>query len=208
MQEKEPTEVSLNIETIRENIYIIRGRKVMLDRDLAMFYDVRTMRLNEAVRRNLDRFPEDFMFQLTKEEVEICSRSQIATLNDDEEDENLKSQFATSSFSSINKDILKSQIVTSRWGGSRKGALAFTEQGIAMLSSVLNSKRAIQVNIQIIRVFTKLREMIDAYKDLREKVEEMEMNNEANFREIFRIIRGFIEEEKKPKDPIGFVVRD
>lgn len=192
MQEKEPTEISLNIETIRENIYIIRGRKVMLDRDLAMFYGVPTKRLNEAVKRNLDRFPEDFMFQLTKEEVEICSRSQIATLNDDEKDENLKSQ-----------------IVTSKRGSNIKYMpMAFTEQGIAMLSSVLNSKRAIQVNIQIIRVFTKLREMIDAYKDLREKVEEMEMNNEANFREIFRIIRGFIEEEKKPKDPMGFVARE
>ena len=209
MQEKEPTEVSLNIETIRENIYIIRGRKVMLDRDLAMFYGVPTKRLNEAVKRNSDRFPEDFMFQLTKEEVEICSRSQFATLNDDEEDENLKSQIATSSFSATNKDNLRSQIVTSKRGSNIKYMpMAFTEQGIAMLSSVLNSKRAIQVNIQIIRVFTKLREMIDAYKDLREKVEEMEMNNETNFREIFRIIRGFIEEEKKPKDPIGFVVRD
>jgi hypothetical protein len=208
MQEKEITEVSLNIETIRENIYIIRGRKVMLDRDLAMFYGVPTKVLNQSVKRNLDRFPEDFMFQLTKEEVEICSRSQFVTLNEDEEDENLRSQIVTSSFSSTNKDNLKSQIATSSWGGVRWNTFAFTEQGIAMLSSVLNSKRAIQVNIQIIRVFTKLREMIDAYKDLREKVEEMEMNNEANFREIFRIIRGFIEEEKKPKDPIGFVVRD
>ncbi len=177
MQEKEIKDVSLNIEIIRENIYIIRGQKVMLDRDLAMLYGVGTKRLNEAVRRNLDRFPGDFMFELSKTELG-----------------NWKSQFATSN-SSLKQSL-------------RKPPLAFTEQGIAMLSSVLNSKRAIQVNIQIIRVFTKLREMIDAYKDLREKVEEMEINNEITFKEIFRIIRGFIEEEKKPKGPIGFVARD
>ncbi len=206
MKEKETNEVSLSMETIRENIYIIRGQKVMLDRDLAMLYGVTTKRLNEAVKRNIRRFPEDFMFQLTKEEVEICSRSQFAKLNDEENYENLKSQFATSSFSPTNKDNLKSQIVTSSWGGSRKGSLAFTEQGIAMLSSVLNSDRAIQVNIQIIRVFTKLREMIDAYKDLREKIEEMEINNEANFTEIFRIIKLLITEKEKPKGQFGFIV--
>ena len=160
----------------------------MLDRDLAMLYGVTTKVLNQSVKRNIRRFPDDFMFQLTKEEIEICSRSQFATLNDAED-----------------REILKSQIVTSRWGGSRKGALAFTEQGIAMLSSVLNSDRAVQVNIQIIRVFTKLREMIDVYKDLREKIEEMEMNNEANFTEIFRIIKLLITEKEKPKGPMGFI---
>ncbi len=213
MQEKETTEVSLNIETIRENIYIIRGQKVMLDRDLAMFYGVPTKVLNQSVKRNLDRFPGDFMFQLTKEEVEICSRSQFVTLNNDEDgfnnSESLRSQIVTSNNTPINKDILGvQQNISSNRGGRQYNPFAFTEQGIAMLSSVLNSKRAIQVNIQIIRVFTRLREMIDAYKDLREKVEEMEINNEITFKEIFRIIRGFIEEEKKPKEPIGFVVRD
>ena len=192
MQEKEIKEVSLSIETIRENIYIIRGQKVMLDRDLSMLYGVDTRTLNQAVKRNIRRFPEDFMFQLTKEESEICSRSQFATLNDDEEEKSV--------------DCLKSQIVTSNRGRYAKYfPMAFTEQGIAMLSSVLNSDRAVQVNIQIIRVFTKLREMIDAYKDLREKIEEMEINNEANFTEIFRIIKLLITEKEKSKGPMGFI---
>ena len=211
MQEKEIKKVSLSIETIRENIYIIRGQKVMLDRDLAMLYGVATGTLNQAVKRNIRRFPEDFMFQLTKEEVEICSRSQFATLNEEVEEEvddgeSLRSQFATSNNMIINKDNLKSQIVTSKRGGNIKYMpMAFTEQGIAMLSSVLNSDRAIQVNIQIIRVFTKLREMIDAYKDLREKIEEMEISNEANFTEIFRIIKLLITEKEKPKGPMGVI---
>ena len=209
MQEKETKEVSLNIDTIRENIYIIRGQKVMLDRDLAMLYGVTTKRLNEAVKRNSRRFPGDFMFQLTKEEVEICSRSQFATLNDDEDfndGESLRSQFATSNNTAINKVNLKSQIVaSSNRGGRQYNPYVFTEHGIAMLSSVLNSDRAIQVNIQIIRVFTKLREMIDAYKDLREKIEEMEISNEANFTEIFRIIKLLITEKEKPKGPMGFI---
>ena len=221
MQEKEIKKVSLDVGTIRENIYIIRGQKVMLDRDLAMLYGVSTKVLNQAVKRNIKRFPEDFMFQLSKEELEISSRSQFVTLNDEEEefedDDNLKSQIVTSSSKAKNKESLRSQIVTLNSGAtnndslrsqfatlknddaengnlksqnatSRRGQhikympMAFTEQGIAMLSSVLKSDRAIQVNIQIIRVFTKLREMIDAYKELREKVEEMEQNNEATFK--------------------------
>jgi hypothetical protein len=101
---------------------------------------------------------------------------------------------------------LKSQIVTSSHGGTRKPPLAFTEQGIAILSSVLNSDRAISVNIQIIRIFTKLREMIDAYKELREKVEELERNSETNFREIFKAIRQIIRQEDEPKKKIGFRV--
>jgi hypothetical protein len=198
MQEKEIRDVSLTIETVRENIYIIRGQKVMLDRDLAMLYGVETKRLNESVKRNSDRFPEDFMFQLTKEESEICSRSQFVTLNDGESNsENLISKIAISSSSPKNK--------VGR-GGDRKMPMTFTEQGIAMLSSVLNSDRAIQVNIQIIRVFTKMREMIDAYKDLKEKVEEMELNNEILFNEIFKSIRALTYEKEKPKGKFGFVV--
>ncbi len=167
------TEIPLSPEIIREKIYIIRGKKVMIDRDLATLYEVLTKQLNKAVRRNLDRFPEDFMFQLTNEEMK-----------------NWKFQFGTSN------STLKQSL--------RKPPLAFTEQGIAMLSSVLNSKSAIQVNIQIIRIFTKLREMIDAYKELREKVEEMEKNNETNFSEIFQAIRLLITEKEKPKEKMGF----
>jgi hypothetical protein len=120
------------IPVIESKIYIIRDLKVMLDRDLAELYGVPTKRLNEQVKRNSDRFSEDFMFQLNKDE------------------------FA----------ILKSQIATSSWGGIRKLPYAFTENGVAMLSSVLNSKKAIAVNISIMRTFTKLREMIISEKDL------------------------------------------
>jgi hypothetical protein len=169
----------LSIDIIREKIYVIRGEKVMMGSDLATLYGVSTKRLNEAVRRNIKRFPFDFMFQISKNELR-----------------NLRSQIATSS--------LMSQIAISKWGGDRRSPLVFTEQGIAMLSSVLNSPKAIQINIQIIRVFTKLRQMIDAYKELREKVEEMEKNNETNFREIFRVIRLIFKEEQKPKRKVGF----
>src|SRR6187549_1505838 len=117
---------------IVNKIYFIRGQKVMLDEDLADLYRVETKRLNEQVRRNTERFPQDFMFQLTIEEYE-----------------NLKSQTAASS-----------------WGGRRKLPFAFTEQGVAMLSSVLNSDIAINVNIQIIRVFTKMREIMLTNKDV------------------------------------------
>jgi hypothetical protein len=196
MQEKEikdkDTEViSLSIEAIRENIYIIRGQKVMLDRDLSMLYGVQVMRLNEAVKRNIKRFPEDFMFQLSKDEAERCSRSQFAILNN----------------TPINKDYIGflGDDLKKRGKNIKYMPTVFTEQGIAMLSSVLNSDRAIQVNIQIIRVFTKMREMIDAYKDLREKVEEMELNNEINFTEIFRIIRLLTTEREKPKGQFGFI---
>jgi hypothetical protein len=174
MQEKQIKDISLSAEIIRENVYIIRGQKVMLDRDLAMLYGVPTKVLNQSVKRNLRRFPEDFMFELTKEEVH-----------------NWKSQFVTSN----------SSLVFSL----RKPPLAFTEQGIAMLSSVLNSDRAIDVNIQIIRVFTKMREMMDAYKDLREKVEEMELNNEFLFNKIFTSIASLTYEKEKPKGKFGFV---
>lgn len=189
MNENIITEIPLTPEIIREKIYIIRGKKVMIDRDLAILYEILTKQLNQSVRRNVDRFPEDFMFQLTKKEMDnwIC---QIGISNGDSETENWKSQFVTSN------PTLKQSL--------RKPPLAFTEQGIAMLSSILNSKRAIQVNIQIIRIFTKLREMIDAYKELREKVEEMEKNNEVNFSEIFRVIRLLITEKEEPKEKMGF----
>ena len=133
MNENIITEIPLTPEIIREKIYIIRGKKVMIDRDLAILYEILTKQLNQSVRRNVDRFPEDFMFQLTKKEMDnwIC---QIGISNGDSETENWKSQFVTSNCT------LKQSL--------RKPPLAFTEQGIAMLSSILNSKRAIQVNIK------------------------------------------------------------
>jgi hypothetical protein len=127
-------------ESITSLIYIIRGEKVMLDYDLAKLYGVETRRLKEQVRRNINRFPEDFMFEITNEETKI----------------------------------LRSQIATSSWGGSRYRPMAFTEQGVAMLSSVLNSKMAISVNIQIIRVFTRMRTLIESHKDILRKLEQLE----------------------------------
>lgn len=127
-------------EIITSKIYLIRDKKVMLDKDIAELYDVETRVLNQAVTRNKERFPEDFMFQLSKKEFEI----------------------------------LKSQIVTSSWGGTRKLPFAFTEQGIAMLSGVLHSERAIKVNIQIMRVFTRLRALLETHREILLKLEKLE----------------------------------
>ena len=143
---------SINIESL---IRVIRGQQVMLDSDLAMLYGVETKRLNEQVKRNLNRFPEDFMFQLTHDEA-VSLRSQIVTLN--EEKNSLRSQIAT-----INEEevILKSQIATSSWGGTRKLPYAFTRNGIAMLSSVLRSDTAVEVNIRIMRAFTIIPQLVN-----------------------------------------------
>ena len=142
----------------------------MLDKDLAELYDVETKRLKEQVKRNIDRFPEDFMFELTKNEF----------------------------------DILRSHFATSRWGGIRYVPMAFTEQGVAMLSSVLNSKRAIQVNIQIMRAFTRLRQMVSSHIDLRKKIETMENKYDKQFRIVFDAIKELLKDESKPKKKIGF----
>lgn len=167
-------------EVIEKRILIIRGQKVMLDADLAELYGVTTKRLNEQVKRNYERFPEDFMFQLTAEETE-----------------NLRSHFGTSN--------LRSQNATSSHGGRRYDPYAFTEQGVAMLSSVLNSKRAVQVNIEIMRAFVKLREIIASHKDLARKLEQLEKKYDAQFKIVFDALRELIEPPKKPKrEIIGF----
>ena len=189
-------------ERVVSKIFLIRGKKVMIDKDLAILYGVETKRLNEAVKRNIKRFPEDFMFQLNKQEAEIWvsqivtpdSRSQFATL-----DPNLRSQTGTSS--------LRSQFVILKKGrGQHQKYLpyVFTEQGVAMLSSVLNSERAILVNIQIIRTFTNLREMLATNKELREKIDKLERKYDQNFKIIFQTIQLFLKEEDKPKNKIGF----
>ena len=152
-------------------IRTIRGQQVLLDSDLAILYGVETKRLNQQVKRNIERFPEDFMFQLTQEEV-ICSRSQIATLN---KGTNLRSQIATSS----QEVSLKSQIVTSSHGGVRYLPYAFTENGIAMLSSVLRSPIAIQVNIRIMRAFTAMRQFIASNSQIFQRLDVMEQNQLA-----------------------------
>jgi hypothetical protein len=162
------------VELIASKIYLIRGIKVMLDRDLAELYGVETKRLKEQVRRNIERFPEDFMFELTKEEIK-----------------NLRSQFATSS-----------------WGGARYLPMAFSEHGVLMLSSVLKSERAIQVNIVIMRAFVKLREMLSTHKDLKRKIKSMEKKYDEKFQIVFEAIKQLLSEEEKPKKKIGFTVKE
>jgi phage regulator Rha-like protein len=162
----------LPAETITNKIYFIRGTKIMLDRDLAELYGVETKQLKRAVRRNIDRFPDDFMYELTKKELEDW-RCQIGTSN-----------------------AIKM--------GLRYPPLAFTEQGVAMLSSVLNSKRAIQVNIQIMRAFNKLRQMLVTHKDLKKKIEAMEAKYDEQFKIVFEAIKQLLTEDKKPKRKIGF----
>jgi hypothetical protein len=162
-------------ERIATKILIIRGKRVMLDSDLATLYEVGTKRLNEQVTRNIKRFPEDFMFQLTKEESI-----------------NLKSHFATSS-----------------WGGVRKLPRVFTQEGVAMLSSVLNSERAIMVNIQIMRAFAQLRRMLLTNRDLKRKIEEMEKKYDKQFLIVFQAIKQLLEPQPvKEKKIIGFHVYD
>ena len=189
------------LENIENLIQVIRGKQVILDRDLARLYRVETGRLNEQVKRNIERFPADFMFQLSKEEAESLKsqfatssddfpRSQFATLNDDQE--NLTSQFAISS----DEKILKSQIAISSWGGTRKLPYAFTENGIAMLSSVLRSPIAIATNIQIMRAFTAMRRFIAANAQVFQRLEVIEHTQlslaahqeeaDKKFEEIFR----------------------
>jgi len=158
------------VENIVNRIYVFRGIRVMLDRDLAELYQVETRRLNEQVKRNLNRFPSDFMFQLNNEE-----------------------------FSS-----LMSQNATSSRGGIRKHPYVFTEHGILMLSNVLNSERAVDVSIQIIRAFSKLREMLSAHEDIKKKIESMEKKYDSQFKIVFDAIRELITEELKPERKIGF----
>ncbi len=158
---------------IEGSIYYIRGEKVMLDKDLSKLYGVTTGNLNKAVKRNIKRFPEEFMFQLSEKEFK-----------------NLKFQFGISS-----------------WGGTRKRPYAFTEQGVAMLSSVLNSERAIQVNIQIIQTFIRLRKMVATNRELREKAEQLEKNYDKKFRIVFEVLKQLLEEDEKPKKLIGFKER-
>jgi len=171
------------VERIENKIYFIRSRKVMLDRDLAELYGVETFNLNKAVKRNDERFPEDFMFQLTKEELS-----------------NLKFQVGRSS--------LKSQIVISSWGGRRYLPYVFTEQGVAMLSSVLRSKRAVLMNIAIMRAFVKLRQILSSHKELAQKFNELEkgiQKHDVEIYSIFKAIRNLMADPEKSKKKIGFL---
>lgn len=161
------------VERIENKIYLLRGQKVMFDFDLSELYGVMTKALNQAVKRNIERFPDDFMFSLSKQEIQRMS-----------------------------------QIVTSSQVKFHKNVNAFTENGVAMLSSVLRSNRAINVNIRIMRIFTKLRQILANHRDLLDKINELEdktEKNTADIRLIFRTIRKLLVVEAKPKSKIGFI---
>jgi hypothetical protein len=160
-------------ETVMNKIYVIRGQKIMLDKDLAEMYGIETKVLKQAVKRNAERFPIDFMFILTQKEFQH----------------------------------LRSQFVTSSWGGLRYLPTAFTEQGVSMLSGVLNSPIAIQVHIQIIRIFTKMREMIMTNKEILLKLEEMEKDVKANKEDIalvFKALKQLLAKPVEKRKRIGF----
>jgi len=168
------------LEVIEKKILLLHDQKVMLDADLAELYGVPTKVLKQSVKRNIKRFPSDFMFFLTYQEVR-----------------NLRSQFVTSS--------------SSNWGGTRFSPMAFTEQGVAMLSSVLNSERAIEVNILIMRAFVKLREMVASHKELSRRLDDLEKKYDANFRVVFEAIRELMKPPKLPvipKKKIGFELKE
>jgi len=167
---------ALPIESIEKSILLIRGHKVLLDVHLSALYGVTTKRLNEQVRRNRARFPEDFMFQLTAEEAA-----------------SLRSQFATS-----NKGR----------GGRRYAPYAFTEQGVAMLSTVLNSERAIRVNIEIMRAFVRLRQMLATNTRLARKLAELEKKYDAQFKVVFDAIRQLMASPDPKRRKIGFLVQE
>jgi hypothetical protein len=163
------------VERIEKTIFLLRGQKVMLSPHLAELYGIEARILVQAVKRNVDRFPEDFMFQLTREEYEN----------------------------------LKSQIVISSWGGARRARpYAFTEQGVAMLSSVLRSKRAVQVNIEIMRTFVRLRQMLATHKDLAGKLAALEKKYDDQFKIVFEAIAELMAPPEKPRKKIGFEVKE
>ncbi|HTB31633.1 MAG TPA: ORF6N domain-containing protein [Bacteroidia bacterium] len=172
--------IKLTDDTIANKIYLLRGKRVMMDRDLAEMYGVEVKNLKRQVRRNLARFPEDFMFTLSEKEF-------------------------------IN---LRSQIGTSSWGGVRYSPMVFTEQGVAMLSSVLNSEQSIAVNIQIMRIFTKMREMLSTHKDILLKLEHIEKKmysydnhlkkHEEEIQLIFQALKELLNPVEPPRKRIGY----
>ncbi len=169
------TELQVKMETISGLIHFIRGEKVILDVDLARLYEAPTKVLKQAVRRNLSRFPADFMFELT-------------------EDEALS---------------LRSQIVTSKKGGTKYLPFEFTEQGVAMLSSVLNSEKAIEVNIAIMRAFVQMRKFFETNKELAEKIEELERtvsSHDEDILLIFETIKQLMHKKNQPMEPVGFKI--
>ena len=160
---------------VERSIRIIRGDKVIIDDDLAELYGVETKKLVQAVKRNIDRFPADFMFQLTNQEFK-----------------DLKSQFATSN----------------QWGGRRTPPYAFSEHGVAMISSVLHNPRAVKVNIEIMRTFVRLRRILASHADLAERLESLEEKYDEQFRVVFDAIRQLMSSDEVEKESIGFKVKE
>ena len=173
------------VERIDGSILLVRGQKVLIDRDLAFLYGVEVKVLNQAVKRNIERFPEDFMFQLEEQEASQIMKSQIEISCDEKSHNplsyrtNLRSQFVTSSS-------------REGWGGRRYLPYAFTEQGVAMLSSVLRSPRAIAVNIEIMRAFVRLRQLIASHADLARKLNALEKKYDSQFKIVFDAIRNLM----------------
>lgn len=176
---------------IERRILLLRGEKVMLDFDLAELYGVPTKVFNQAVKRNLERFPDDFMFRLSAEETTQIMRSQIVT---------------SSGKAPVIPDSNWSQIVTSskKYRGLVYRPYAFTEQGVAMLSGVLASPRAIQVNLAIMRTFVQLRQMLASHSDLARKLVALERKYDSRFKIVFDALREMMADKKKPKREIGF----
>jgi hypothetical protein len=165
--------ITIPDEVIINKIYVIRGQKVMLDRDLADLYDVQTRRLKEKVRRNISRFPKEFMFELTKEELE---------------------EWRTE-YASTNRDVM----------GIRIAPFVFTEHGILMLSSILSSEKAVQMNIQIIKTFVQLRRIANNYEGLMDKIQQMESQNNEQFSEIYEVLQRLLSKpEEKPRTKVGY----
>lgn len=168
----------MELQIIQNKIYEIRGQRVMLDFDLAVLYETETRRLKEAVRRNIDRFPGDFMFELSREEYNSL-RTQIATLESG-----------------------------GRGKHSKYLPFAFTEQGVAMLASILNSPKAIQINIQIVRAFIVLRQYALGYADLNKKLEMFMMETNIQFNDIYQALTELAKKkelEEKPRNPVGYI---
>ena len=195
-QQRQESKIDLIPEKIAKLMYIIRGEKILIDADLADLYGVETGALNRAVKRNAKRFPKDFMFQLSPKEWQ-----------------NLKCQFGISSLEVADKkdNTTKVSVVPSSWhGGRRTPPYTFTEQGVAMLSSVLNVPRAIEVNIAIMRTFVQLRQLMEQNRLLADKIESLEakyMEHEENFQAVFKVIKQLISDQdthKSPKRRAGF----
>jgi hypothetical protein len=163
----------MELSTIKSKIYEIRGVKVILDKDLAQMYEVSTSNLNKAVKRNIDRFPDDFMFQLNNTEFDLIFQNGISS-----------------------------------WGGTRKLPYAFTEHGVAMLAGLLNSQKAIEVNIQIVRAFVALRQFALGYTELKQQLDNFMLETNMQFNEIYQALTELAEQKKlenKPRRPIGYI---